>query len=184
MRKYFVLIAGLALTFALRAGDFKRFYPANPGERIVSLTALPGGGLWLKSQVEKGGGEVNRVLVPSMHRVYRIPDGLTPLAAAAESGILLQQGEKLYFRSLVKAGIFVSYEFTKGYPEIYAGIETSTSLGLLSLAYQNNESWCKAVISGMGISSDRKCMPNPSASNDAIYGSRNNFGFASEKYLG
>ena len=42
MRKLSVLIACVALTFALRAGDFKRFYPANAGERIVSLTALPG----------------------------------------------------------------------------------------------------------------------------------------------
>ena len=56
MRKFFVLIACWVLPFSVRGGDFKRFYPANAGERIVSLTALPGGGLWLKSQGEKGGG--------------------------------------------------------------------------------------------------------------------------------
>lgn len=182
MRKLSVLLFCFALTAVLRAGDFKRFYAANAGERIVSITALPGGGLWLKSQVEKGGGEVSRVLVPSMHRDYIIPVGLTPLAAAAESGILMQQGEKLYFRSLVKPGILLSYDFTKAYPEKFA-FQLSASPSLLGLSYQNNESWCKVVISGTGLSSERKCEPNPSRSSNTTIGGINivNLGFAVEK---
>ncbi len=182
MRKLSVLLICFALTAVLRAGDFKRFYAANTGERIVSITALPGGGLWLKSQVEKGGGEVSRVLIPSMHRDYRIPDGLTPLAAAAESGILMQQGEKLYFRSLVKPGILLSYDFTKAYPEKFAS-QLSSSPSLLGLSYQNNESWCKVVISDTGLSSERKCDPNPSRSTSTTIGGTNitSHGFAFEK---
>ena len=154
MRKISLFLTCLLVSFSLRAGDFKRFYAANGGERIVSLTALPGGGLWLKSQVEKGGAEINRVLIPTLHKVYKIPAGLTPLAAAAESGILMQQGETLYFRSLVKSGIFLVYGIQKKFNSLTI---TPQDNQLLLNYLDNTGTALRAPLSAAGIDLKSEC---------------------------
>ena len=80
----------------LHAGDFKRFYPADSGEEITALRALPGDGVLLTSKLKQGPGTIDRVLLPERQLSIRLPDGAMAVAASSDYGVIFTAGGRLY----------------------------------------------------------------------------------------
>lgn len=92
-----VLFFALAFaTFPLHAGDFKRFYAADPGEEITALKAIPGDGVVITSDKKDGSGKVVRVLLPERQLSLRLPEGAVAIAAGGDYGVIFTVGGVLY----------------------------------------------------------------------------------------